>query len=44
MDGLRQRDAVHLLGSSSIRRPALIWTMLLTLAALAVWIANNWPN
>lgn len=42
MDGLRARDAVYLLGNSSIGRPALITTLLLTLAALAVWVANNW--
>lgn len=42
MDGLRARDAVYLLGSSSIGRPALTATTLLALAAVATWVANNW--
>jgi hypothetical protein len=41
MDGLRARDAVYLLGNSSISRRALTGTLLLTLAALVVWIGNN---
>ena len=41
MDGLRARDAVYLLGNSSIGRPALTATLLMTLAALVVWGANN---
>ena len=41
MDGLRARDAVYLLGSSSIGRRALTATLLMTFAALAIWVANN---
>ena len=41
MDGLRERDGVYLLGNSSISRRALTGTLLLTLAALVVWIGNN---
>ena len=41
MDGLRARDAVYLLGSSSIGRRALTATLLMTFAALAIWVAKN---
>ena len=41
MDGLRARDAVYLLGNSSIGRPALTATLFLTFAALAIWVAKN---
>ena len=41
MDGLRARDAVYLLGSSSIGRRALAATLVLTFAALAIWVAKN---
>ena len=44
MDGLRARDAVYLLGNSFIGRRALTATLLMTFAALATWVANNWSH
>ena len=44
MDGLRARDAVPLIGNSTVGRPALAATMLMTLAALAIWAFFNWTN
>ena len=42
MDGLRARNPVYLLGNSAIGHTALTVTMLLTLAAISIWVMHNW--
>ena len=42
MDGLRARNPVYLLGNSAIGHTPLTVTMLLTLAAISIWVLHNW--